>query len=86
MNPLVSSGFSHQDIVQTGSIIKLYIVINIKFDQYGGKKNIFLAKSPSPNMYVYVCGYRQVPLSPDICWGLHISLEFEKFGLLGDMA
>ena len=35
MNPLVSSGFSHyQDTLQTGSIIKLYIVINIDIDQY----------------------------------------------------
>ena len=36
MNALVSSGFSdYQDTLQTGSIIKLYIVINIDIDQYG---------------------------------------------------
>ncbi len=35
MNTLVSSGFSHyQDTLQTGSIIKLYNMINIDIDQY----------------------------------------------------
>lgn len=37
-NPLVSSDFGHYSL-QTGTMIKLYIVINTDIDQYGGKKN-----------------------------------------------
>lgn len=57
-NALISLGFSHcQDHLQADSIIKLHIVINLKIDQYGGKKNIaiiFLPK-PAPNSLPHGC-------------------------------
>lgn len=52
INPMVSLGFSlYQDILYSGSITKLYIVISIYTDQIGKNTAIvILGKSPRPTL------------------------------------